>query len=92
MGAEWLIRFLFGIIGLLGGVGIMHFWILRRVNKNTVDIAMQGRDLKTAFSGLEQHDKRLETALILHRTTLDSINTLISQNNLLIQKIIAEHR
>lgn len=90
MEAEWLIRILFAVIGLLGGVGVAHIAILRRLNETIVEQAKQGRDIKSAFGGLEQHDKRLDRLTSIQTLTMEHMTKVVDQNNLLIQKIIAQ--
>ncbi len=82
MGEEWLIRLLILLLGLLGGVGSAHTFIVRKVNRNERDIAVN----ETRLINVE-HQVRANAEM--GQKQLELMTRIVDQNNLMIQKIIA---
>ncbi len=78
-----IINVLIGLLGLSCGIGVAHFAILRKLNATIVEVVKNGEQIKTLFAS--QDYTKAE-----HTETIGLVREIVSQNNLLIQKIIVQ--
>ena len=75
-----IITVLVGLLGLSGGIGIAHFGIMKKLNETIVDVAKNGQQIKTLFTSQAG-------TVTTSNETIALVREIVSQNNLLIQKI-----
>lgn len=86
----WIITVLVGFLGLSGGIAFAHFVIVRKLNDISITVATQGRDIKSAYVRIENCERDHRETLHVITNVVDQNKNIITQNNLLIQKITVE--
>ncbi len=78
---------LLAALGFLSGVGVTHFFILKKVNQ----IALAANTLQGQVNTLFRDDatirQMIEASNANHTRSLDLMNTIVTQNTLLVQKL-----
>lgn len=78
---QWLIRLVFTLLGLLGGLGGSQLTILNRMGDMKTDAAV--RDERIAHNS-----DQLGTVMDMQQQSLQLMTRMVDQNNLLIQQVL----
>lgn len=77
------------IIGLLGGMTTAHFLILKKLNAFDAQNAKHTSEIETLFHMAERIERSHEQFIELQRTSMNLIQKVIDQNNILIHRLSA---